>query len=249
MVRNVLTVTIFIGALALLLAGCSASQSSPTPVPVIPSSAGSGAAPTDSVSSAISSDAPSAAGSSYGDTVNLVVVPGQSKAAYRVREQLARLSFPSDAVGTTTGITGTIVGKTDGTIVSSGSKFTVDLSTLKSDSGMRDNFLRRSVLDTAHYQYATFVPTDAPGLPTSLPASGQATFKLDGNLTIKDVTKPVTWDVTCQAQGNAPTQATCQATTSFTFEYFNLEQPSVATVLSIQDHIALEVDVVLQKSS
>jgi len=39
----------------------------------------------------------------------LALVPGDNQATYRVREQLARLSFPSDAVGSTTNVTGTIV--------------------------------------------------------------------------------------------------------------------------------------------
>jgi polyisoprenoid-binding protein YceI len=173
-----------------------------------------------------------------------VIVPETSQARYRVREQLASLSLPSDAIGRTHAITGTIVGNPDGSIVPSESKFVVDLSTLQSDRSQRDNFLRRAVLQTDQYQYATFVPTQAPGLPLTLPASGDVSFKLIGNLTIRDVTKPVTWTVTGHVQGN---EATGTATTSFTFEYFNLNQPHVSVVLSIVDNITLEVDLDLQR--
>ncbi len=188
-----------------------------------------------------------AGGAPASGTVTLVVVPDKSKAGYRVREQLAGLSLPSDAVGTTNAITGTILGKMDGSIDSSASKFVVDLRTLQSDQPMRDGFIQRTPLETSQYPYATFVPTSATGLPTALPASGQGSFKLTGNLTIKDVTKPVTWDATCQVQSNQ-TEATCQATTSFTFEDFNLTQPRVGRVLSIVDKITLEVTVDLQRT-
>lgn len=178
------------------------------------------------------------------DVVRLVIVPDKSEARYRVREQLANLSFPSDAVGSTNAITGTIVGKTDGTIVSDQSKFQVDLRTLKSDQAMRDGFISRSTLQINQYPYAIFVPTSAPGLPLTLPADGKVAFKLIGNLTIRDVTKPVTWDVQGTVNGNT---AAGTATTSFTFEYFDLTRPNVARVLSIDDNIKLELDWTLQR--
>ncbi len=178
------------------------------------------------------------------DVVRLVIVSDKSEARYRVREQLANLSFPSDAVGSTNAITGTIMGKTDGSIVADQSKFQVDLRTLKSDQAMRDGFISRSTLQTNQYPYATFVPTSAPGLPLTLPADGKVTFKLIGNLTIRDVTKPVTWDVQGTVNGNTVTGT---ATTSFTFEYFDLTRPNVARVLSIDDNIKLELDWMLQR--
>ena len=121
---------------------------------------------------------------------------------------------------------------------------TVDLRQLKSDEGLRDNFIGRSVLETNRFPYATFVPTEAPGLPSTLPSSGELAFKLVGNLTIRDVTKPVTWDVAGRVVGNT---ATGQAFTTFTFEDFNLTQPHVSRVLSIVDSIRLELDLTLQR--
>jgi len=180
------------------------------------------------------------------DVIRLVLVPEQSEARYRVREQLAGVSLPSDAIGATKVLTGTIVGKRDGTIVSTESKFRVDLRTLKSNDDRRDNFLRRSTLETDKYPYADFVATEAPGLPLSLPASGDLEFKLIGNLTVHDVTKPVTWDVKGKVQSD---EAVGTATTSFTFAYFNLQQPRVPLVLSVEDTIRLELDLHLRRQS
>ncbi len=199
------------------------------------------AAPQNSSPTSIPADS-----SSSGNTIRLVAVPGKSEARYRVREQLANIALPSDAIGKTNAISGAIIGKTDGTIVSSDSKFVVDLSTLQSDRSQRDNFLKRSVLQTDKYPNATFVPTKVEGLPLNIPPASNVSFKLTGDLTIRDVTKPVTWDVTCQSQGN---QGTCHASTSFTFEDFNITQPSVPVVLSIQNHITLETDVDLQPAN
>ena len=77
-----------------------------------------------------------------------------------------------------------------------------------------------------------------------MPQSGDVTFKLVGDLTIRNVTKQVTWDVTGKIQGN---ELAGQATTSFKFDYFGLTQPKVPVVLSVEDHIQLELDMVLQR--
>ncbi len=185
----------------------------------------------------------SADSSSGLQTVTLEIVPQDSQASYRVREQLARLAFPSDAVGSTKAFTGTIVARSDGSIVSSESKFQVDLSTLKSDENQRDNFIGRNVLQTSRYKYATFVPTAVQGLALP-PKDGPIAFKLIGDLTIRDVTKPVTWDVTGTLNGG---DATGTATTSFTFADFNLTKPSVFTVLSLEDTIKLELNLHLRR--
>jgi polyisoprenoid-binding protein YceI len=173
------------------------------------------------------------------------VVTNGTKADYRVREQLARLSAPSDAVGTTTGVTGGIVIGADGKIVSEQSKLVVDLTSLQSDSNMRDGFIQHSTLDTGQYPTATFVPTEAKGLASPLPTSGQQTFQLIGNLTIHGVTKPVTLNVTTQVNGS---DVTGQTTTDFKFEDFGMSPPQSMAVLSVVDNVKLEITLHLTKS-
>jgi polyisoprenoid-binding protein YceI len=178
--------------------------------------------------------------------VILAVVPEKSEARYRVREQLAGVSLPSDAIGRTNAISGQIVGKMDGTIVSAESEIVVDLRTLQSDQGMRDGFIQRSTLQTSRFPNATFVPTSAPGLPLIPPVPTSGDFQLIGDLTIRDVTKPVTWQASCTLE-SGQTEGTCSASTSFTFDEFELEQPRVGRVVSIEDTITLEVDLFLQR--
>jgi polyisoprenoid-binding protein YceI len=172
------------------------------------------------------------------------VVADGTKANYRVREQLAGLDAPSDAVGTTTAVTGSLVMDADGQIVPDQSKLVVDLKALHSDRGNRDRFIQFNTLETSEYPTATFVPTRVTGLPSPLPRSGQATFQILGNLTIHGVTKPVTWDVTAQANGN---DVTGQATTQFTFEDFGMTPPKAGPVLSVNDNVKLEVTLHLAK--
>lgn len=179
---------------------------------------------------------------------NLVfsVVSDQSEVNYRVREQLASVDLPSDAVGKTNAISGNIAIQPDGTILSSESKLVVEVSSLKSDRNMRDNYVRQNILQTNQYPQVIFVPTQVSGLSSPLPQSGDFSFTLTGDLTVRDVTKPVTWDVTGQIQGG---QLTAQASTTFTFEDFNITQPRVPVVLSVEDHITLEANLVMQQAN
>jgi polyisoprenoid-binding protein YceI len=166
-----------------------------------------------------------------------VVAPDGNEARYLVREQLARINFPSDAVGTTTGVDGAITVDGDGRIVA-GSRFTIDLAGLASDSDRRDNYVRRNTLQTGAHPTAGFVPAGFSGLAYPLDA-GEATFRITGDLTIRGVTRPVTWDVTAGAAGG---RIAGTARTSFTFDDFGLDKPRVASVLSVADEIRLEYD-------
>ena len=205
-----------------------------------PAQTGSSAGSTPAAQSPDTAEPSGSAGVSTGaQSVTLKMVAGQNSASYRVREQLARLSFPSDAVGTTKDVSGQVTALADGTIVSQDSKFSVDLSTLVSDSSMRDGFIKQTVLQTGKYQYATFVPTKVEGLSLP-PKDGDIAFKLIGDLTIKGVTKQVTWDVAGTLNGD---KATGTATTSFTFADFGLGKPQVGSVLSVEDTIKLELNV------
>ena len=174
--------------------------------------------------------------------LKLSVAPS-SEARYRVREQLVGLSFPNDAVGKTSKITGAIVLESNGRIIKEESKFVVSLDSLVSDQGRRDNYVRRNTLQTAQFPTAEFVPASATGLPAALPAAADLAFKLTGDFTVHGVTKQATWDVKGKMLANGEFSGT--ATTWFKFADYNMSIPRVATVISVKDSITLEMDLKL----
>ncbi len=170
----------------------------------------------------------------------LVLVADGTQARYRVREQLASISFPSDAIGKTSMVTGTLVINDDGTIAADQSKFVVDLTGLQSDRSQRDDWLHGHYLESDQYPTAEFDPTSVSGLATPLPTAGPVTFKISGNLTAHGTTRPATWDVSGQIVNG--TELTGTASTSFKFEDYNIDLPRVPMVLSVVDKITLELD-------
>src|SRR5919197_3405140 len=183
--------------------------------------AGSSSSPTDSPTASASSPA-----IAVGD-VTVIAASPKSVVTVRVREQLARVPAPSDAVMTTSAVSGALLVRPDGSFAS-GSKIDVDLTTLKSDESRRDDFVKRQTLETSRYPTATFVPVQAEGIPAPLTASGEWKATLVGDLTIHAVTKRISWDATVKRSG---ADVTGTATTHFTFEDFGMQPPSAAVVL------------------
>ena len=172
------------------------------------------------------------------------VVAAESEVRYRVREQLVGLSFPNDAVGTTRAVEGGVAFDGQGRLVAGNSRFTIDLRTLRSDEARRDNYLRRNTLETEQYPTVTFIPAEARRLPLPLPVSGSVSFELVGDLTVKQVTRRVSWEVTAALEGP---RISARARTAFPFGEFGLRAPRVSVVLSVEDNIRLEADLILRR--
>src|SRR6476660_1730884 len=146
---------------------------------------------------AVSSAQAQAAGKSKpvtpASTLRFVVAPSGNEARYRVREQLAGFDLPKDAIGATNDVTGRIVIGPDGNVVKESSKVTIELSTLKSDQGRRDNYLRRSTLETSKYPQAELVPVALEGLLLPIAPGSSQTFSVGADLSINNETHPPKW--------------------------------------------------------
>jgi polyisoprenoid-binding protein YceI len=198
------------------------------------------------VMTALASPAGRSASAQAAGPVRYTIVPERSEARYRIREQLAGVNFPNDAVGTTRAIEGGIAFDAQGRIVVGQSRFTVDLKTLTSDQPRRDGYVRRNTLETERYSAAVFIPTDVRGLSVSVPQSGTATLELTGDFTVRTVTRRTTWQATATFSG---AEVDVRARTAFRFADLGLQIPRVASVLSVDDNIRLELDLVLRRSS
>ena len=171
--------------------------------------------------------------------LQLVVTPEGNEVRYRIREQLVGVDLPNDAVGVTKDVSGGITLDATGKVVPSASRFEVNVATLKSDKDRRDGYVRGRILQTTENPTVVLSPTALRGLSVPLPTSGTQTFSLLGDLTVRGVTKPTTWQVKATFNGATVTGT---ASTAFTFAEFGLSQPRVPVVLSVSDSITLEYD-------
>lgn len=174
-------------------------------------------------------------------------VESSSTTTVRVREVLAQIRAPGDAVLTAKGMKGSFTLNGDGTF-QSGSKITADLTTLRSDQGQRDNFIKDNTLETRRFPTAEFVPERTTGLSLPLALSGDLSLTVAGKMTVHGKTKDVTFKVTAKRDG-ARLTATATADPSWKFADFGMTVPRVASVLSIEDELRVEISLVATETA
>ena len=166
---------------------------------------------------------------------------------YRVREQLAQLPAPSDAVGRTSAVTGTasVTTNADGSASVTSIQVTADLSQVASDSGRRDNFVRNNSLDTGQFPQATFASQAAFSVPTSVVSGAAGTATVSGKLTIHGVAKDVSIPLKIQRSGS-----TVNVVGSYQFRWgdFGVQRPQVP-VASVQSDPTIEISLVLSSAA
>jgi polyisoprenoid-binding protein YceI len=159
---------------------------------------------------------------------------------YRVQEELAGVGG-TVAVGRTPQVTGSLI--IDGTTITDAS-FEADLTTLESDESMRDGQLGRQGIQTDEFPTATFVLTEPIELGT-LPAVGDS-IEIDavGDLTIHGVTREVTIPLHAALHDGVIAAA---GSLTFTWDEFDMEQPSAQRVVSLADDVTMETQLFFTK--
>ena len=226
-IARILTVGVLAFALLLLAAACGPADEPDSGATSIPTAT---ATPPPTMSP-VSDD---------GDQV-VLELHEFTRARYLIREELINVELPFDATGETTEITGAFTFTADGAVVPDGSRLVLNAASLKSDDENRDNYLSRNAIMTGTYPEIIFVATDVVGLEWPLPASGDAEFTIVGDLTVRDVTRPVEWATTATFADNTVAGV---ARTNFTFGEFEMEVPSLYFIVSLEDNIRLEFDFV-----
>src|SRR5690348_16066521 len=170
------------------------------------------------------------------------VVPAESFVGYRVREKLAFLPAPSDAVGRTSAVEGTMT--IDGTTVKA-VDVSADLRQLTSDRSMRDARMHTIGLQSDQFPTARFVLT-SPITFGSVPAEGTVVTKTaTGNLTLHGVTKQVT--VETQAKW---TSGGVEVVGSLVVRFadFDITTPTIGGFVSVNDLGTMEFDLAFAKA-
>jgi polyisoprenoid-binding protein YceI len=167
---------------------------------------------------------------------------GSSYVGYRVKEQLAFLSSPSEAVGRSSAVTGTmrVAGDTVEEV-----RIEADLTQLTSDEGRRDNAIRQRGLESARYPTATLELVEPIQLAAT-PVQGQEVRgEGKGRLTVHGVTREVDLDLTGRWSGST-IQVIGQLPVKMTD--FQIQPPRFGPVVSIEDSLAVDFNLVFERA-
>jgi polyisoprenoid-binding protein YceI len=211
-------------------AAATAEEAAPVSEAAVPAAARSAAAP---AAGATGGEAQAA-----GDgALTFAIDQSASEARFLINEVL--VGIPTEVKGVTSLISGTVTVDPADPAASQVGTLSVDASDLKTDRNLRNRAIRRFILETGNYQYITFTPTAISGLPEQAAPGETFTFQVTGDLTIKDVTQPVTFDVELTA--DSATQITGLAQGVVKRSDFNLEIPSAPGVADVTDEVRLEL--------
>jgi polyisoprenoid-binding protein YceI len=179
-----------------------------------------------------------------------VIAPASSKASYRATEEffpaaLSRLGIErgkARAVGSTQAIEGRFQFDPDRPTVLLGENgFTVHLDTLKSDQQKRDDYIRQIRDDGPSfdmYPVAAFKATEIDGSSTPDASGRELTLKLAGDLTVREITKRVVFDVKARLAGDTFAGT---ATTHVLLSDFGIGPIDFPPLLAVADPLDLEV--------
>jgi len=186
-------------------------------------------------------DAPEAVetGSGTGSGTPFVIDQGSSEARFLINESL--IGIPTEVKGVTSQITGTLAIDIADPAKTTVSTITIDARDLRTDRDLRNRAIRRFILESNkdEYRYITFTPTAITGLPAKAGTGDTFTFQIAGDLKIKDVTKPVTFDV--EVKADSDTEITGLAKATIKRSDFNLSIPSAPGVADVTDDVRIEL--------
>ncbi len=118
-----------------------------------------------------------------------------SELGYRVTEVL--FGVDTDGVGRTNQVDGALM--IDGAQVTE-AEFVVDVATIESDDGRRDNQFRGRIMSTDEFPTATFTLTEPIELGTESVEGATVETSATGDLTLRGVTNSVTFDVSAKQE-------------------------------------------------
>ena len=166
--------------------------------------------------------------------------PTQSKVTYEVDESVVGQSA-GQASGSTSGIAGDLALNATNPAASRVGQIVVDVQQLKSDNSLRDARIRQDFLGSRDNPLVKFDTTSLSGMPASVSDGDSSSFTMNGNLTVKGRSNPISWDVQA-THGDDQVKAT--ATTTVKMSTLGIGPISLAGLVKTGDDVKLTLDLV-----
>jgi polyisoprenoid-binding protein YceI len=243
-----------VGVYSWVLGPTLAASGEMTPIPVLPAEITAAPAATEPVAAtaevvpthtAASEASPAAEVSDTGDLTVLQIVPSESQARFILSEVLR--GQPTTVVGATDQVAGEIAVNPNDLSTAQVGVIQVNARDLTTDSNQRNQAIRNRILHTDNFEFITFAPTSVIGLDGSAQPGDTFTFQLAGDLTIRDITQPVTFEVTATVE--ALNQLSGTAVTTVQRAAYGLNIPSVPHVADVSEEVRVELDFVAAAGS
>lgn len=208
----------------------SAATAEPAPAPTIAATMEPTPEPTAEVASA---------------PVTFEIVPAESQARFLIDEVLR--GDPITVVGATDQVAGQIAVDPANPAAAQIGIIQINARTLATDNEFRDRAIKNRILLTDQFEFVSFAPTEISGLPASATVGESYSIVVSGDLTVRDVTRPIAFDVTITPVSAERIEGL--ATTTLAYADYGLSIPDVPAVDLVADELILELEFVAEALS
>lgn len=170
------------------------------------------------------------------------IVPEESEVRFTLTEDLR--GTPTTVIGRTTEVAGDIIVDFATPANTRVGVIRINARTLATDNEFRNRAIRGEILQSAQdeYEFVDFTPTAVTGLPDTLTVGEEITFQITGDLKVRNITAPATFEVTATAVSEDRLEGT--ATTVVTRTTYDLQIPNAPGVANVSEEVTLEIDFV-----
>lgn len=166
--------------------------------------------------------------------------PSATEARFIIGEILG--GQPNTVIGVNGGVIGEILVDPSEPQASQIGVITIDATGFVTDNNLRNRAIRQFVLESDRYPLITFAPTAVAGLPDQVSVGESLSFQIIGDLTIRNVTRTVTFDASLTVVSEGEIAAT--ATATIDRADFELSIPAVPRVAGVDEQVLLEIEFV-----
>jgi polyisoprenoid-binding protein YceI len=164
--------------------------------------------------------------------------PAGSEARFVIDEVLG--GNPNTVVGATDQVSGEIRIQLAAPVQAIVGPIHIQVDGLATDSSFRDRAIRTFILEASSFPEVVFSPMSIAGLPDA-PVVGQPfSFTITGDLTVRDITRPATFNVTVTPESEDRLTGTASATIDRAD--YQLTIPSVPRVAGVSQQVTLELE-------
>lgn len=175
-----------------------------------------------------------------------------TRALFRISQDESEVRFlideilagnPNTVVAATNSVAGDIIIDMSNPAQSQVGQIAINARTFLTDNEFRDDSIRGRILRTDDFEFITFAPTALQGLPDAPVAPGETIeFQIVGDLTVKDVTLPITFDASVTLVDDGRIEGTARAQTRYPDFGITIRTPPI--VSGVSEDLILELDFV-----
>ncbi|MEM8859371.1 MAG: YceI family protein, partial [Chloroflexota bacterium] len=181
------------------------------------------------------------------------IIPGESVARFELDEDLRSADTGWGAwtrvtvLGDTDQVFGDIAVNADDLASTQLVDIKIDANTFYTNEPVRRRKIQTQILETEIYPFITFQPTGIREMPETVQLGEEIAFMIDGDLTIRTVSLPQTFEVTAVLA--SPDEIVGTAAAVVTRQSYGIEIPGVPNIADVEDEVELYIDFVARATN